>query len=241
MEKHFNPRSPRGERPKRSSFQTSTYLFQPTLPARGATALLIGNPIALVHFNPRSPRGERPSLSTGTYSRALFQPTLPARGATTVCRCRTAFASISTHAPREGSDASRIKFCACRSISTHAPREGSDPALLRMASRVVLFQPTLPVRGATCGSGHAGGQHRVSTLAPAWGATAPRRPRRRLRQFQPLPPRGGRPISEQYVGHLKGFNPRPRVGGDRSCFSAPPRPDRFQPSPPRGGRRLPGR
>ena len=34
---YFNPRSPHGERPKRSAPSTSTQKFQSTLPARGAT------------------------------------------------------------------------------------------------------------------------------------------------------------------------------------------------------------
>ena len=56
--------------------------FQPTLPARGATPLL-GLPLARLHnFNPRSPHGERPYEDSLKYDVVLFQPTLPARGAT---------------------------------------------------------------------------------------------------------------------------------------------------------------
>ena len=58
---HFNPRSPRGERPWR----------------RG------NSPAGRPDFNPRSPRGERPVPGLTGGSTFVFQPTLPARGATT--------------------------------------------------------------------------------------------------------------------------------------------------------------
>ena len=59
----FNPRSPHGERPIFAIRQSAKRLFQPTLPARGATAI--------------TPKKKRTSN--------LFQPTLPARGATSIC------------------------------------------------------------------------------------------------------------------------------------------------------------
>ena len=34
--------------------------------------------------------------------------------------------NISIHAPREGGDQIRPRFCAYRTISIHAPREGGD-------------------------------------------------------------------------------------------------------------------
>ena len=78
---HFNPRSPRGERLQRQNATCFGFLFQSTLPARGATLscaqkrkigiISIHAPregsdfvtnaqeAAERHFNPRSPRGER--------------------------------------------------------------------------------------------------------------------------------------------------------------------------------------
>ena len=81
----FNPRSPHGERrclyckvPAKWLFQStlpargatiacsafaSSLLFQSTLPARGAT-MPVSSPASLAsHFNPRSPHGERPAAS----------------------------------------------------------------------------------------------------------------------------------------------------------------------------------
>ena len=57
--RHFNPRSPHGER--RSTSPTTAWFqrFQPTLPARGATAFRARLRLQPCNFNPRSPHGER--------------------------------------------------------------------------------------------------------------------------------------------------------------------------------------
>jgi len=80
--KHFNPRSPGGERPVYDSYTFLVYgyfnprspggerrcslpiisismLFQSTLPGRGATSLLSNSGTYQKSFNPRSPGGER--------------------------------------------------------------------------------------------------------------------------------------------------------------------------------------
>ena len=110
------------------------HLFQPSLPARGATVVLM--------------------FLRGTKS---FQPSLPARGATTMLLSRDIFKGISTLAPREGSDVKvwlEINMCqhfnprsprgerpllgiylSCLfRISTLAPREGSDDLEFSIAS-----------------------------------------------------------------------------------------------------------
>ena len=170
--RHFNPRSPHGERRDFCRKSGRNQAFQPTLPARGATGDKFLTLLIAVHFNPRSPHGER--LSALPY--------------------RSGLRKISTHAPRTGSDGScrrryrkpkhfnprsphgerpTMSFIFCvfisnfnpRSphgerqspptergndyeISTHAPRTGSDAACAR-TSTTKSFQPTLPARGAT--------------------------------------------------------------------------------------------
>ena len=78
---HFNPRSPHGERPSFLVSQNLGFPFQPTLPARGATAQAVEGH-RRQRFQPTLPaRG----ATQGVYWRRvrdLFQPTLPARGAT---------------------------------------------------------------------------------------------------------------------------------------------------------------
>ena len=103
------------------------FIFQSTLPARGATAFGWATGADGVHFNPRSPHGERPGessissqlsqfqstlpargataiFSAVAFSSSLFQSTLPARGATDLCAGDGLLLHISIHAPRTGSD-----------------------------------------------------------------------------------------------------------------------------------------
>ncbi len=101
----FNPRSPHGERLRAEWAKAAESLFQPTLPARGATAFLDGDEVRLTAISTHAPR-------TGSdYSRMTIRQA----------------SNISTHAPRTGSDAEgeRLSF-AEQQISTHAPRTGSD-------------------------------------------------------------------------------------------------------------------
>ena len=56
--------------------------------------------------------------------------------------------AISIHAPRTGSDADAVLLEKRLGISIHAPRTGSD-GNLRRADSALLFQSTLPARGAT--------------------------------------------------------------------------------------------
>ena len=146
--------------------------FQSTLPARGATAS---------------------SLETSECS--LFQSTLPARGATPPANQQTVRGAISIHAPRTGSDhrvgslqadelvisihAPRTGSDAGRAgqahpgepISIHAPRTGSDSHRVLHAAHRLVFQSTLPARGAT------------SSGRPRW---------RTSRYFNPRSPHGER-------------------------------------------------
>ena len=145
---YFNPRSPHGERQVSLHPSGKPHLFQPTLPARGATCQHIGQ-VSKSRFQPTLPaRGATPAPArtqaivpisthaprTGSdkpnfsraYSFSKFQPTLPARGATSNHAYEGQGKSISTHAPRTGSDAAAGKAGVTIEISTHAPRTGSD-------------------------------------------------------------------------------------------------------------------
>ena len=147
---YFNPRSPRGERQVDADALADAQKFQSTLPARGATG---------VKF-------------LGGNLRNLFQSTLPARGATSGRGRTRRRAEISIHAPREGSDLAldvvifdRTHFNPRsprgerrsrypmrkrrRTISIHAPREGSDKKSYSAQYTARKFQSTLPARGAT--------------------------------------------------------------------------------------------
>ena len=93
----------------------TTQEFQPTLPARGATAAAEKAGVTIeisTHaprtgsdpparssqrfprdFNPRSPHGERLAMLWTSVDGGQFQPTLPARGATPACKV---FATVSS-------------------------------------------------------------------------------------------------------------------------------------------------
>ena len=83
---HFNPRSPHGERHGRDIKSVLKLGFQSTLPARGATLIILVTWGLQQYFNPRSPHGERRYLRHN----------------------KTSGNGISIHAPRTGSDARRL-------------------------------------------------------------------------------------------------------------------------------------
>ena len=80
---YFNPRSPRGERHVFIAHSPVCRRFQPTLPARGATASVCLVTYFHLRFQPTLPaRGATGKTSFASSCCYRFQPTLPARGAT---------------------------------------------------------------------------------------------------------------------------------------------------------------
>ena len=125
--KHFNPRSPHGER------------LQGIFSRRSSSTISI--------HAPRT--GSDCSTSSVPSSPIRFQSTLPARGATFVAVFRERGDLISIHAPRTGSDQSATRRAGAGAYfnprSPHGERLGNScPSTL-----IVLFQSTLPARGAT--------------------------------------------------------------------------------------------
>ena len=122
------------------------------------------------NFNPRSPRGERLGFCCCACDRGLFQPSLPARGATKVSFILTKSGTISTLAPREGSDIDRGR--------SHIDEAGFQPSLpARGATRIPLDVPkatyisTLaPREGSDLASISAASSSGISTLAPREGS-----------------------------------------------------------------------
>ena len=121
----FNPRSPRGERRHSRGQCISARGFQSTLPAWGATTDSFLCPWSLSDFNPRSPRGERQRDVTSYAYDSDFNPRSP-RGERPLSSFISFRMSISIHAPRVGSDHSKICATCNTKISIHAPRVGSD-------------------------------------------------------------------------------------------------------------------
>ena len=127
--RHFNPRSPHGERQQSSPAYAPFVPFQSTLPARGATA----------QFDK-------------VFQQIAFQSTLPARGATFSGKVIYQHILISIHAPRTGSDS--VTACPSPQHQDFNPRSphGERPYVRREAIELVEFQSTLPARGATFGA-----------------------------------------------------------------------------------------
>ena len=145
--------------------------FQSTLPARGATNRRSSTPnqsnfnprsphgerhicdsavkSADPHFNPRSPHGERPIAPQAPGAFRRFQSTLPARGAT---RCFSVGAAALSHfnprSPHGERHKSNRPFRVRRNFNPRSPH-GERLKMTFAAVCLVLFQSTLPARGAT--------------------------------------------------------------------------------------------
>ena len=213
---HFNPRSPHGERRAYTMAECQEWVFQSTLPARGATyAVPVGlysadisihaprtgsdsptcaHSSTAVHFNPRSPHGERPIV--------------------TIDKVIDIFISI--HAPRTGSDHRSSAFGSLLGISIHAPRTGSDQSGWCRSFQIILFQSTLPARGATRDSSY------LRMVACYFNPRSPHGERRTRGQpqrcgnhFNPRSPHGERQVNIDELFAASGISIHaPRTGSD---------------------------
>ena len=102
-------------------------------------------------------------------------------------------------------------------ISIHAPREGGDEMSFPASVPSLEFQSTPPARGATCAVYGVRTRGQISIHAPREGGDAIRllqlwqRP-----DFNPRPPRGGRPYNTlACVGNLQFQSTPPARGATR--------------------------
>ena len=227
---HFNPRSPCGERPNLAPFLSSSFVFQSTLPVRGATIIR-----CVVNLH-----------------RLRFQSTLPVRGATCrLYRDAQRFA-ISIHAPRAGSDtqlrrADRQKGhfnprSPCgerhkryRRLSDRTrdfnPRSpcGERPHINCPFQLQRIFQSTLPVRGATTVRREPPCRVQISIHAPRAGSDCKEARRDRDTHISIHAPRAG--SDSQVAKSLQSreyFNPRSPCGERRALAQMSDVTDRFQ-------------
>ena len=124
-------------------------IFQSTLPARGATVGQDGACRLREDFNPRSPHGERPAVGQSSRRACDFNPRSPHGERPQPRWFAICNLIISIHAPRTGSDISKESARKFMRISIHAPRTGSDQGFKFRGIDDVIFQSTLPARGAT--------------------------------------------------------------------------------------------
>ena len=198
----FNPRSPHGERRRPLYSFACSYLFQSTLPARGATC-----------------------SCRCCFARAyLFQSTLPARGATVPDSTALNVVTISIHAPRTGSDSpissdkiANLHFnprsphgerlprdafrLAFRAFQSTLPARGATALTICPVCNAVIFQSTLPARGATAWHNTLYGSCGISIHAPRTGSDATNRWYMYCGEFQSTLPARGATSTSQFMSN----------------------------------------
>ena len=201
--------------------------FQPTLPARGATARR-GQRGCQSPFQPTLPARGATEIIFQHPGRKKFQPTLPARGATIIgadffavlahfnprsphgerragaSRVRARAVVISTHAPRTGSDIPDADYSLQRvCISTHAPRTGSDGRVACAGARGSDFNPRSPHGERRFSPFSIRSTMSFQPTLPARGATSVRLSTMQASsRFQPtLPARGATWMDNDYDRH----------------------------------------
>ena len=194
----FQPTLPARGATRFTTVRCAPCAFQPTLPARGATLLCYhfsrrkgisthaprtgsdpnqdGRTPGKDRFQPTLPaRGATGPPPLFAPQRREFQPTLPARGATRPLAAHQPDVSISTHAPRTGSDAGGAEAPPVGIISTHAPRTGSDLQVGLYLNVKQHFNPRSP---------HGERQSPFAPSASTWHFN-PRSPHGERRGFPP--------------------------------------------------------
>ena len=193
-----------------------TDVFQSTPPARGATCAKFNVGAGRFNFNPRPPRGGRPPALTIWGISTVFQSTPPARGATSAPLARPAGRDYFNPRPPRGGRL--IAFCLSRTGA--------------------VFQSTPPARGATRRPQIFQNRQGISIHAPREGGDSPSLPSIYACPISIHAPREGGDVVQRAVRHVAiDFNPRPPRGGRPGSQSILLKAQRdFNPRPPRGGR-----
>ena len=166
--------------------------FQSTLPARGATSSAAGTGKGNTFQSTLPARGATKGMQEKLADLVIFQSTLPARGATTRSIEADGKREISIHAPRTGSDMLPILYA--KHPKDFNPRSPHGERLRGyfLRPRRLIFQSTLPARGATRAEPSKSAKVLISIHAPRTGSDARAcggRPRKRRFQST-LPARG---------------------------------------------------
>ena len=207
-------------------------------PARGATTYKsVGDGVKVFQSTP--PRGGRHE----TYHyRAEFVGEVsihaPARGATTLLDGTAEGWESFNPRPREGGD--NVTFASLQSLHKFqsTPPRGGRPKPRQKLHWLRSFQSTPPRGGRPGLLWLWPGDQPVSIHAPARGATEfPLHPESRRKVSIHAPARGATVKAGAGFSLFRGFNPRPREGGDGQAWPAGSIVEMFQSTPPRGGRR----
>ena len=207
----FNPRSPCGER--RQLARSSVLRRVSTHAPLAGSDFTFGFAVpATACFNPRSPCGERPRRTRPTRPSASFNPRSPCGERRAARLWRITNERFNPRSPcgerRSSAPAGHLGVL----VSTHAPLAGSDAELGLIELTTYVFQPTLPLRGATrCPSPSSPGGTCFNPRSPC--GERPHEPVQVPWMFQPtLPLRGAtwQPVTRRC------FNPRSPCGERRA-------------------------
>ena len=125
--------------------------FQPTRPLRGATMLTEKQVLDIGNFNPRAPCGARRTvISQVLPSLYYFNPRAPCGARPTQQEAYLHQSNFNPRAPCGARPLFFLHFDTTFRISTHAPLAGRDVVRGWNSSHCFEFQPTRPLRGATC-------------------------------------------------------------------------------------------
>ena len=171
-----------------------------------------------------------------------FQSTLPVRGATKNLPKFINAGTISIHAPRAGSDASKRRYISLtKNFNPRSPC-GERPSMMTWFNQIAEFQSTLPVRGATCFDDNFKPVAVISIHAPRAGSdNLCRCPRSRPQGISIHAPRAGSDQRRLTKTTAKTyFNPRSPCGERRRHpYKARGARKHFNPRSPCGERQLP--
>ena len=134
--RYFNPRSPCGERRSEGFIALVVRIISIHAPRVGSDSRHIAACSPRRHFNPRSPCGERPQTRAEFERVALFQSTLPVWGATVYAAIDRADGAFQSTLPVWGATKLSDRPEQYECISIHAPRVGSDITRIAMAARI---------------------------------------------------------------------------------------------------------
>ena len=148
--KNFNPRSPRGLRPKQIYRNTKCEEFQSTQPKRAATLRWQGHKKRLDYFNPRSPRGLRHLSVDNWHDTRRISIHAAQEGCDSILPAvppiKLPFQS--TQPKRAATNALAVNTLVAKHFNPRSPR-GLRPYLCLDFRRRIRFQSTQPKRAAT--------------------------------------------------------------------------------------------
>ncbi len=212
----------------------------------------------MMRFRSTPPRRGRPFAKLRFKIASTFRSTPPRRGRRASVTATSSCPKFRSTPPRRGRRRCDLHNRAGRGVSIHAPAKGATwrDKWVHVRDGVSIHAPA---KGATTPCPFAPSAIPVSIHAPAKGATSSRSSHARTSgRFRSTPPRRGRLGSPITASTQRGFDPRPREGGDqppetrlraeRVSIHAPAKgatkirvnvreANRFRSTPPRRGRR----